>query len=333
MYRILQKVYLNALRGNARLIKEFSNKKLIAVVKDDAYGHGAAAVCHALEGIADLFAVASVEEGAALRTAGIVKDILVLTPCLCVEEGVRLISYGLIASVSSLASLRVLFRAERYMRTSARVHLSVNTGMNRYGVRPERVGRFLTLLSGRAEGVYSHLYDPSDKDALSSQAQIFSAVREEARRFSPEILCHLSATGGALAGAESDAVRAGLALYGYLPAGFEGRLPVQPVSKFYATVTHSCKQLGNGAGYNRPKERYDVLHTLRVGYADGPFRSGGDRFIGKLCMDAGIGAGRAKFAARRSIFQDIAQYAKECGTSEYEILVRLGQRSEKQYLE
>ena len=332
MYRILEKISLNALRLNATRIKEFTNKKLIAVVKDDAYGHGAEAVCHALEDVADLFAVASVEEGAALRTAGITKDILVLTPCLSKEEGVRLIAYGLIASVSSLASLRVMLRAEAHMHSRARVHVAVNTGMNRYGVRQENLLQVLREAGERVEGVYSHLYSPSDRAVIEEQVRIFQEARDRVRGFVPRAVCHLSATGGALAGVESDAVRAGIALYGYLPAGFEGALAVTPVAKFYATVAHSCRQVGRGVGYNLPAQKYRCLHTLRAGYGDGFFRAGGEPFLGVICMDAALREGRERFGRRKLILNNVTQYAKAIGTSEYEVLVRLGSRAEKRYI-
>lgn len=321
---------LKNIRENAEKIKAYAGGKLIAVVKDDAYGHGAAHVSQALTGVADMFAVASVEEGAFLRTAGIGKDVLVLTPCLSTEEGVRLISYGLIASVSSVASLNVLKRAERIAGGHVRVHVAVNTGMNRYGVRPALLPRLLELAGDRVEGMYSHLYAPQDDVAYTQQERVFSCACEVVKGFAPNALCHLGATGGALKGAQG-AVRAGIALYGYLPQGFEGALSVTPAAKFYATVSHSAVPFGGGAGYAVAPKRYSSLYTLRLGYGDGFFRAGGLNAIGKLCMDACVREGRAKFSARRLVLSDVSAYAKELGTTEYEVLVRLGARAEKIY--
>lgn len=333
MNRILAVVSLKRIQENARLIKRFSRSKLIAVVKDDAYGHGAVRVAHALTGIADAFAVASVEEGVELRTAGITADVIVLTPCLSVEEGVRLISYHLIASVSSLASLRFLQKAEKIAGQRVRAHLAVNTGMNRYGVRPEHVARFCGWMQGRLEGVYSHLYAAESKRAVFEQTRSFGRAAAVVKAYYPRALCHIAATGGALARVKSDAVRAGIALYGYLPEGFAGKLSVKPAMKIYATVSHETPRVGGGAGYMRAEKRYAHFYTLRMGYGDGFFRAGCAGVIGKLCMDACVAEGSASFGKRRLIMRNVSAYAKAHGTSEYEVLVRIGAHAEKAYCE
>lgn len=331
MYRIIERVSLKNIRTNAEKIKAYAGGKLIAVVKDDAYGHGAECVCRALFSIADMFAVSSVEEGAALRAAGVAQDILVLTPCLSVEEGVRLISYNLIASVSSFAAFNMLLRAEQVAGEHVRAHLVVNTGMNRYGVRPSLFCRLAETVGERTEGLYSHFYIPHEEAARKAQEEVFLNSCETVKKIAPDALCHIAATGGALAHAGGEAVRAGIALYGYLPQGFEGALSVKPAAKFYAAVSHSAVPFGEGAGYAKAPERFSSLYTLRLGYGDGFFRAGGLNAIGKLCMDASIREGKARFSSRRLILSNVSAYAKELGTTEYEVLVRLGARAEKIY--
>lgn len=330
MYRIQAAVSLKTIRENAKTIKCRAGTDLIAVVKDDGYGHGAAHVAHALSGIASAFAVASVEEGAALRCAGIGEDILVLTPCLSVEEGVRLIEYQLIASVPSLASFRLLLCAEAIAMRRTRVHLAVNTGMNRYGVRPERVASLCKEAGGRVEGMYSHLYAADDKQSVSEQRALFERAADTVKALCPSAVCHLSATGGALQALSYNAVRAGIALYGYLPAGFEGDLAVKPAMKVYATVSHRTRQIGRGAGYERSEGEYGRMHTLRLGYGDGFFRREG-LGIGNLCMDACVCEGDAPFGERRLVMKDVSAYARAHGTSEYEVLLRIGAHAEKIY--
>lgn len=327
MHRIIESVSLKTIRSNALLIKERAQGKLIAVVKDDAYGHGAERVAHALTGIADLYAVSSVEEGASLRTAGVSEDILVLTPCLSEEEGARLVSYNLIASLSSVAALNLLKRAEERAGAKARAHLVINTGMNRYGVRPAAVSSLCRMAEGRVEGVYSHLFAPSDRRETARQVARFRAGKEAVLSFAPNALCHLSATGGALAGAERGAVRAGIALYGYLPEGFSGALQVKPAAKFYSFVSNRCRQYGGGTGYNKAQKRGVPLNTVAAGYGDGLFRAGGGEFEGLLCMDAGISEGDAKFGSVRRILKDVSIYAKRHGTTPYEVLVSVGSRA------
>ena len=330
MYRVTAAVSLRAIAENALSIKKYSHKKLIAVVKDDAYGHGAAAVAHALEGIADAFAVASVEEGASLRTAGIARDILVLSPCMSAEEGVRLIGYNLIASITSPAAFNVLKKAEDIAGMRVRAHLAVNTGMNRYGVRPALVAHMCALAGDRIEGVYTHLYAPEDNRSLCEQVRLFRAAADTVKGFFPDAVSHIAATGGAVRGAGGDALRVGLALYGYAPATYKGKVRLKRAMKVYAVVSHRCRPIGSGAGYMRVRKQYESVHTLRLGYGDGFFRAGG-LGIGKLCMDACVREGDATFGARRLVMSDARAYAQAHGTSEYEVLVAIGAHAEKVY--
>ncbi len=322
-------VSLKNIRANAAAVCAAAKKPLIAVVKDDAYGHGGERVALELEDMAAAFAVASVTEGAALRTAGVSKPVLVLTPCLCGEEAARAAGYSLTVTVSSRAALHVLERAGEPVEA----HLAVNTGMNRYGVREEQAGA-LAREAKRAgiaiTGVYSHLYAPEDGAASCEQRARFVRAAARVREVFPQCVRHLSATGGLLAGDGFDAVRAGIALYGYLPQGFAGALPVRPAMKFYAAVSHRTKQVGRGAGYGEFPAR-GALHTLRVGYGDGLFRAGMEGALGALCMDACVGEGDDKFGRRRRIVADVSAYARAHGTTEYEALVRLAAKAVKIY--
>lgn len=323
-------ISLKQIRANAEAVLRAAQRPLIAVVKDDAYGHGAERVSLALEDKAAAFAVASVIEGAALKTAGVTKDVLVLTPCLDEEEAERAAAYGLIVPVTSLASLNRLKRAGALQRA----HLAVNTGMNRYGVSVKQIGRICRAALEAdiaVEGVYSHFYAPQDSVARTEQRHLFKEACEEVKTYFPDVLCHISATGGMLAGEESDAVRAGIALYGYLPQGFEGKLAVRPAMKLYAAVAHTAKQIGGGAGY----QRIDLdgpLYTLRLGYGDGVFRAGFDGAVGNLCMDACVCSGDARFGRVKRVIKDVSAYARTHGTTEYEALVDLGKGAVKLYV-
>ena len=334
MQNVVAEISLKRIVQNADLIRERTAKPLIAVVKDDGYGHGAAEVAHALFGRANTFAVSSVEEGAALRTAGIAEEILVLTPVLSEEEALRAFAYGLIVTASSLASLRILLRARERFGGEPRVHLAVNTGMNRYGFRPERVGtacKILTANGIEAEGVYSHYYAPESRAALNAQRRIFARAADEVREYFPDCMRHIAATGGALGGGELfDAVRVGIALYGYLPAGFE-EIGLKPAMRVYATVAQAGTFLGGGAGYGAAREQYGKLHTLRLGYGDGFFRAGG-LGIGKLCMDACVREGDARFGRRKLVFKDAREYARRMDTNEYEVLTGIGKRAVRIYV-
>ena len=133
MQRPVAVVSLSALRHNVRALARKSSRPVIAVVKDDAYGHGAEIAAHEIADMVCMFAVATVDEGARLVTAGIARDVLVLTPVLCREEAMRARHYGLIVTAASFPSLAFC--------GGLRTHIAVNTGMNRYGFSPREIGR------------------------------------------------------------------------------------------------------------------------------------------------------------------------------------------------
>ena len=326
MQNTLAVISLNRIRENAKLIKRAAGAPLIAVLKDDGYGHGAERVALALSGVADMFAVSTVDEGAALRCAGVEEDVLVLTPPLCKEEVLRISAYNLIASVSSFFVLKTAKAAALEHDILLRVHLAVNTGMNRYGFLPERMWEVVKKAAPLVvEGVFSHLYMPSSAPDLKAQVELFQGAERIVKAAYPLSKSHLSATGGIFAGVKADMARAGIGLYGYAPEGFEIE-GIKPAMKVYATVAHNGKTVGRGCGY-RIQEGMERAHTLRLGYGDGFFRAN------KLCMDAAVESGYARTGRRKLVLKEVSAYAKEHSTTEYEALVNVTKRAEKTYRE
>ena len=320
-------VSLGAVRHNARVLSERARLPLIAVIKDDAYGHGAEAVAHALCGEAWMFAVSTVEEGARLAAAGVGKDILVLTPPLSRSDALRAAHYDLIVTAASYPSLALC--------AGMRAHLAVNTGMNRYGVSPqEALGAARRAAECRVavEGVFSHLYDPADAAARRAQERVFAECARAVRSVFPDAVRHLAATGGIFAGgALFDAVRPGLGLYGYAPQPFScGELC--PAMRVDAFVSQNTLPFGGGAGYGAAGRRYASLHTLCAGYGHGFFREGGLGAVGTLCMDACVREGDVPFGARVCILKDAAAYAAQHGTTAYEVLTCIGRGTRKHYV-
>lgn len=321
-----------SIQNNAIAVCALAQKPLIAVVKDDAYGHGAVEVVRTLSGIATSFAVATVYEGAELRIAGVSEEILVLTPPLNAEEVMLGCGHDLTLALTSIASLNLVLRSRADF--PVRAHFAVNTGMNRFGLRPDRVRHACRLAKQRGvqiTGVFSHYFEPQNADALEQQRTLFAEVAQIVREYFPEAIRHIAATGGVLAGGELfDAVRVGLALYGYLPTGFEGALALQPAMRLLATVAQSGTFIGGGVGYGSATKQYKKLHTLRVGYGDGPFRTGG-LGIGNLCMDACVREGRADFGTKKCVIASAEEYAKRNGTTAYEALIQMGKRAVRVY--
>ena len=326
-------ISLKKIRRNAERIKEQTSSPLIAVVKDDGYGHGAVEVAHALKGTVSAFAVATISEGVALRVAGVAEEILVFTPPISEADVLAGARYRLTLTLSSPSVLNVTVRATEKYHLSVSAHFAVNTGMNRYGFRPERIKSALKEAECLAvTGVYSHFYAPFSEQARKEQMQLFLPAADLVKDRFPHAVRHISATGGILADPTCalDGVRSGIALYGYLPSGGR-KIFLERAMKVYATVSHRATYLGNGAGYGEYRLAQTKGITVRAGYGDGFFRTGGLNAIGALCMDAYLTAGDCPFGRRKLIFSDASAYAEACGTIAYEVLCSVGRRSVRVY--
>ncbi len=319
--------------------------RLYAVVKADAYGHGAERVAERLEGAADGFVVTSVREGIALRIGGVRGEILVLTPPLGEDDVFFGMAHGLTFTVCSFASLRVLAAAAEKFGRTAEAHVKINTGMNRLGLSGAPLRRLFSELaerqSVRVKGVYSHLYAPADEEASERQRALFRDAAAAARDRFGDIVCHLSATGGILRGEayHFGGARLGIGMYGYLPEGFRSEaewLGLRPAMRLYTHVLQSRRFAGGGVGYQRAPREYGFLTTCRLGYADGFLRAGGGgrlRAIGNLCMDGCVREGRAVYGCRRAVFFSADAVAREAGTIPYEVLCAAARRAVREYVE
>ncbi len=338
MQRVVAKINLNGIKSNAALFKSLAQTKLCAVVKANAYGHGAEEVAGALAGIADCYAVALIEEGIALRAAACGKDILVLTPPSDREEAYALAAGGFIASIPDLFAANLFWEVCRKYRLVGRVHLKVNTGMNRYGMDGRALGRVCKLFQGTpnlfVEGIYSHLY-ACNREVAEVQRRLFLRLKEIAKGYFPTIRAHLSATYGCLLGREFsfDMVRVGLGLYGYSPMPTE--LPLQRAMSVWAKVTATRKYAFGGVGYGEESlEKGTPLTLLRAGYADGFLRQrgngteGAEKNANNLCMDGCIRLGEGKKGSWEPLLLNAEKVAGETGTIPYEVLCAATRRAE-----
>ncbi len=330
-------IRLDHIRRNGELLRMRAGAKLCAVVKADGYGHGAAEAARALAGVADMFAVALVDEGMRLRLS-CPSDILVLVPALSEEEAARGIFAGLVFSVGDAADYALLSRAAQKLGKTARCHLQVNTGMNRFGFDLADFSAFTKSNRApgvRIEGIYSHFYRPEDAAVTEGQFvrfQVFCNLAESA--FGP-LVKHIAATGGVIADEKYalDMVRPGIGLYGYLPEGFAGALPVKKAMRIYASAVISRSYEGGGAGYGVYEgKRGSPLSAVRCGYADGFFRSGGIGNVNSLCMDVCLYPQKLEKYGRVCIFSDADAYARRHGTISYEVLVHAGRRAVRFYV-
>ncbi|MGZ5482655.1 MAG: alanine racemase [Pyrinomonadaceae bacterium] len=278
---------LDALAHNFRVIRERvgPSVKILAAVKADAYGHGAVECATRLEreGV-DWFGVALPEEGIELRTAGTSKPILCMGGIWTGQEN-ACIQQDLTPVIYRLDVVEALDRAAKDAGTTVDVHLKIDTGMTRLGVRAEDVPDFCAALKRfaniRVDGLMTHLASADDEEqtdftALQLQRfeQAVAAFRDHG--FEPTYI-HAANSAGLFTFAESRAnlVRPGGALYGFtrdvLPPHLDTP-PLRPVMSLYSGIMllkHVPKGERLGYGGTFETKRDSVIATIPIGYDDG----------------------------------------------------------------
>lgn len=276
-------VDLEALEHNLRILRErIGPAKPMAVVKADAYGHGAVGVSRALEAAGvDWLGVALLEEGAEIRRAGVQVPILVLGTARPAKISLYR-RYRLTPTVSSLAELR-LWREWTAGYRGARqqpIHLKVDTGMSRLGVQMEEVPAALEMIRSHHHlylaGLLSHFAEADDLESPRNvvQEERFTSVLElltgEER---DSILIHMANSAAALhrAGSRYDLVRLGLAMYGLDPAQ-RNEDPLRPAMSVRARIVQ-LRDVPAGTpvsyGGRTVVQRQSRIAVVPVGYADG----------------------------------------------------------------
>lgn len=341
---------------------------ILAVVKADAYGHGAVAVSRALlrMGVAAL-GVATLPEGVILREAGITAPILVLG-ALLPHQHADLVAYRLTPVIHDRHAAAALADYAAAKALSLPVHVKIETGMGRLGLPPDEA---LPLLQSgcferglRLEGLMTHLADADGDDPAHTQAQItrFRAVLDRlgtAGHRPPLIHAANSAAILRYPEAHFTAVRPGLMLYGYhtLPALPSG-VTLKPALTLAATVVHvRTLKPGESASYNRSfvAQRPTRIAVLPIGYADGYSRGLSGRgsvlihgrrapVCGKVCMDmtlvdvtdvpeAKTGDEAILIGRQGNEAITAADLADQLGAIPYEVLCAIGPRVPRLYRE
>ncbi len=332
-----------------------TDKRLCAVVKADAYGHGAEEVVNALESVAHYFAVALLDEALEIRTAACGKGILIFTPPLCEEDVLMMSLNGFTATIPDLWTAKLIAGVCARHHLSIKAHIKTNTGMNRYGMHSSMLGKVCRLLWGspyvRVEGIYTHLYAYNKQNA-ETQRSLFLKHVQICRRYFPETIAHLGGTYGALLGGDFclDMTRVGIGLYGYLPDGIEpftgenlSLLSLQKGMDVWGRVVMNRKIFYGGLGYGKADGAKTMLgkqvEICRFGYADGFLRQAEngtcdfEKNANNLCMDVCIRSGVKCRGAWTPIMTDAAKTAKITGTITHEVLCAATRRAERIYEE
>ena len=272
-----------ALAHNLAVLRRLAGdgRSVIAVVKANAYGHGAVEVSRTLiDHGAERLAVATVDEGLELRGADVSAPILVLWG-LGAPEAERAVAADLEPVVYDMAGIELLERAAAALGRRAAVQLKIDSGLGRQGSDPglavELALRIVRSPQLRLAGTFSHLAVPGEDEAYTDVQVLRLAQALDAMRSAGADpgLVHLAATGGLLAGggAFGDAIRPGLGLYGMLPAWAADRdLGLRPVLSLRALPLRIFDlAAGEAIGYGLRfrTERATRIATLGIGYGDG----------------------------------------------------------------
>lgn len=356
---------LDALGRNFSVLRNaIAPARFMAVMKANAYGHGLIRCAEYLEkrGV-DYFGVALVEEGIALRKAGIRAPILIFGGVFGGQIS-RYLDFDLELTASSVDKLKTIDEVARDRGVQAKVHLKFDTGMGRIGVRPERaaelIGCATTLPNVSVVGVFSHLASGDSTDAQQTREQIalFEGCVTAARHLSPAPLAHLANSGAVLQhpAARFDMVRVGIALYGVPPEKHLGNaLPLEPVMSIssrvvYFKVVRSGDGVSYGSTWRAPHDSRVI--TVPIGYGDGYPRAlsnratvliRGKRFpvVGNVCMDqimvningdeAYNGDEVVLLGSQGDERITVLELARLAGTVPHEILVGLNLRIPRRY--
>lgn len=360
------RVDLDALTHNLHALRTHAGVPVMAIVKANAYGHGLVPVALHLQAQgAEQLGVAFLEEGIALRQAGVRVPILVMGGIFGPQAG-RFIDHDLEITVSSLDKLRQVEAAAQALGRKATIHLKLDTGMERIGVHSYHAAAFVEAAAASrwcvVKGVYSHLACADDPDSPMTALQLarfLEACAHFDRIGAPMPLRHLANSGGVLHFPDThlDMVRPGIALYGVLPDPASRRtVDLRPALSLvsqvvYFKVVRAGRPVSYGATWAPARDTRVI--TVPIGYGDGYPRalsSRGEvlvrgrrhRIAGRVCMDqfmVDIGADGAAYnedavvlIGRQGVEAiDCESVARDAGTIPYEILVGLNDRIPRQY--
>jgi alanine racemase len=365
------RIDLDAVKSNYRHIAEFVHAKgadrvpgVIAVIKANAYGHGAGQVARALEDAgADLLACADIEEGAALRAAGVKAEILVFG-ALSVSDLEGLFDSRLTPTISTPGAARAVQAAAARYHQRLPYHLKIDTGMNRLGFRFDNLRRTLPdLLASKnlqLDAVYTHF-----ATADNPESPLFDLQRRRFEQSLTEIASmggrpryrHAANSAGMLRDSRVwfDRVRPGLLLYGIVPPPLASTIALTPVMALTSRVV-AVKGMRPGeiTGYagHFTADRPTTIAIVPAGYADGLdlrlagrghvlIRGRRAPIVGSVCMDmlmadvtgteVSPGDEVVIIGSQADDAIEVREMAAAIGTIPWEIVCRLGSRIERVY--
>jgi len=359
------KIDLRQIVKNYHALCLHANRPIMAILKANAYGHGIIEVARCLEKVsAPYFGLAYLEEGLLLRQAGIKTPILILGGIIG-EQIPLFIENDLTITASSVDKLRAIELVAQQLGKRAKVHLKIDTGMERIGVHYYSAQALLQAANGcksvDIEGIFSHFANADGKDLSYARMQLdrFNQVLRRAEQIGLDIpLRHMSNSGALiqLPEASFDMLRIGILLYGVYPSQEVPRkIPVKPAMTWVTRVVYfKVIQPDHPVSYGSlwKSDQHSRIVTIPVGYGDGYHRRmtgsaeviiGGQRYpvVGAICMDqamVNIGWDEAYNGDEVVLLgqqgescitpEDLAEWAD---TIPYEILTSINTRVSREY--
>ena len=310
-YRTYAEIDLNAIEHNIKELKKKINDgvSVLAIVKADAYGHGAVGVAADIQDSVDYFGIAELGEALELREAGVKKPILILSYTSPYQYE-TLIENDITQTVFNYQDALAISSAAQKLNKTALVHIALDTGMSRIGFScdeesVETVKKISRLPNVNVEGLFSHFACADSKDRSATNAQLklfrdFSKRLEDGGVHIP--INHICNSAGLLTGCEQfDMVRLGIIMYGLYPEKWvdDGSVDIKPAMRIVSHIIHiKDVPAGTGVSYGHTyftKEKTRIA-TVCIGYADGYQRALSNKgrvlingdfapIIGRVCMD------------------------------------------------
>ncbi|MFH1287459.1 MAG: alanine racemase [bacterium] len=362
-------INLSALIHNLGEIRKIVGSKveICAIVKADAYGHGAVQIAKTLaDNGVNRFAVANLKEGRQLRGSGIIQPILLLHPSFQ-EEAEEIVNFHLTPVVCSEVFAKKLNLIAKNKNEIYPVHVKVDTGMGRLGISLDSffgfIERIFDLKNLKIEGVFSHFAKAhGDKNFSKKQLSLFKNLIKESQNNGIDIpFRHIANSAGILNYPDShfNLVRPGVILYGLYPGDakkYAKKISLQPVMSLKTRIIYA-KEINPGCGlsYNHTYcvQKKSVIATLPIGYSHGYSRIMSNKaniiFRGKkypqagtICMDSllinlgmikpGIGEEVVLMGRHGRTVISAEELAERMRTINYEVTCRFGINTEKEFV-
>lgn len=312
--RVWKEIKLDAVKNNVKNIRGLlkDGVRLLAVIKADAYGHGAVEVAQSLlfDGGADYFGVATYGEAEQLRRAGINTPVLILGAVFD-DEYAELVKDDITLTVFDFDTAKKLSDTAKKLGKTAKIHIKIDTGMARIGFLPsedavEEIIKISKLDGIEIEGMFSHFAKADEADKMPTRVQFekFMFIKNELLKKGIQIpICHICNSAGIIDFPEYhlDMVRSGIITYGCYPSDFVNKdaLKLESAMSFKSRVVHiKTVEKGTSVSYGgtfTAKEKMKIA-TVSAGYADGYSRLLSNkadviingvrcRVLGRVCMD------------------------------------------------